>query len=147
MNLEKYTEDEILYDEATDEIIHSDRQMAAVEVVDNIQVMNILIEDLKNNVNGNIVFRMKVRLCYRYRKQLKIALLGSYVKITTVLYNASKHSLKVRLQRRLDIICEQNYCMSIRMFYFNLNYLFRICKWITSVEDVRNICTLWHMDE
>nr|QIH29495.1 U1 protein [Parsley severe stunt associated virus] len=147
MDVEKYSEEQILYDEATDELISPVRQMIAVEVVDKIQVMNILVEDLKNNVNNKIVFNIRVRLCYRYRKQLKIALLGSYMKITTVLDNANKHSLKVRLQRRLDIICEENYCISIRMFFCNLNYLLRRCKWITSVEDVRNICTLWHMDE
>nr|AZH68518.1 hypothetical protein [Faba bean necrotic yellows virus]QCF45537.1 hypothetical protein [Faba bean necrotic yellows virus]QCF45545.1 hypothetical protein [Faba bean necrotic yellows virus] len=138
--------DSWLVDEASDELIASERKLIAVECHDDdSQVINVKVEDIAQDINDKIVLKLQFRLCYKYRKLLDITLLGCRMKVYTQLKNTILNSLKSILQKRMNNICNGNYCIGIRMFFVNINQIIKSCKWIVSTEDVYPICTLYHM--
>nr|QGV56704.1 U1-2 protein [Milk vetch chlorotic dwarf virus] len=135
-----------LVDEATEEIISNQKKNEAVECYeDETQVMNVIVEGLQVDMEDKVRFSMKVRLNYKYRKELKLALLGCRMKVVTRLRNTSASSVRSLLQKRLNMICESNYVISINMFCVNVNQLINSCRWINYVEDIHPICTLYHV--
>nr|AHC72268.1 U1 protein [Faba bean necrotic yellows virus] len=138
--------DSWLVDEASDELISSERKLIAVECHDDdSQVINVKVEDICKDMSDKVVLKLQFRLCYKYRKLLDITLLGCRMKVYTQLKNTSLNSLKSLLQKRMNNICNGNYAIGIRMFFVNINQLIKSCKWIVSTEDVYPICTLYHM--
>ncbi|AHC72182.1 U1 protein [Black medic leaf roll virus] len=135
-----------LRDEATDEIISHEKKSEGVLCdEDDIQVMNIKVEDLRIDLYDKVRFSVRIRLNHKFRKQLKIVLLGCHLKIITHLKTTSERSVRSLLQKRLSGICKSNYVISIRMFYINIIQLLNTCKWINYIEDVHPICTLYHV--
>nr|AHC72199.1 U1 protein [Faba bean necrotic stunt virus]AHC72207.1 U1 protein [Faba bean necrotic stunt virus] len=140
--------DYLLVDEATEELITSERKRRSVVCFDDYsQVINVKIEDVFTDLEDRVMVKLKFRLCYKYRKQLNLTLLGCRMKVHTILKTTSASSLKSVLQKKLNIICDGNHLMSIRLFFVNINQLINMCKWISSVEDVYPICTLYHIQE
>nr|AVG18922.1 viral non-structural protein [Milk vetch dwarf virus] len=140
--------DYLLFDEATNELISSERKLIAVECHDDdSQVINVKVEDISYDMSDKVVLKLQFRLCYKYRKLLDIALLGCRMKVFTELKTPSERSLKNILQKRMNLICDSNYLIGITMFFVNVNQLINRCKWITSTQDVYPICTLYHMND
>ncbi|AHC72172.1 U1 protein [Black medic leaf roll virus] len=134
-----------LRDYATDEIIsHVKKSEGVLCDEDDIQVMNIKVDDLHEDLFDKVRFSVKIRLNYKFRKQLKIVLLGCQLKVITHLKTTSKRSVRNLMQKRLSGICKSNYVISIRMFFINIIQLLNRCKWINYIEDVRPICILYH---
>nr|WGT79599.1 U1 protein [Sophora yellow stunt virus] len=134
-----------MVDEATEKIIDGARRQQAVEVDEDIQVMNIVVENIYKDPEEGLYAQLKVRLCYRYRKKLGITLLGTTLKVKLDLKNTSKVSLRSLLQRKLNNICNSNYVIGIDMFFVNIIELMQGCKWITEVNQNNYICTLYNM--
>ncbi|ACU00026.1 U1 protein [Faba bean necrotic stunt virus] len=138
--------DYLLVDEATEELITSERKRRSVVCSDDdSQVINVKVEDIAIDLEDRVVVKLKFRLCYKYRRLLDLTLLGCRMKVHTVLKTTSAPSLKSVLQKRLNMICDGNHLISIRLFFININQLINNCKWISSVEDVYPICTLYHI--
>ncbi|CAB44021.1 hypothetical protein [Faba bean necrotic yellows virus] len=137
--------DSWLVDEASDELISSERKLIAVECHDDdSQVINVKVEDICKDMSDKVVLKLQFRLCHKYRKLLDITLLGCRMKVYTQLKNTSLNSLKSLLQKRMINICIGNYAIGIRMFFVNINQFIKSCKWIVNTEDVYTICTLYH---
>nr|BBD33854.1 U1 prorein [Milk vetch dwarf virus] len=139
--------DSSLFDEATDELVSSERKLIAVDCHDDdSQVINVKVEDIFCDMPDKVVLKLQFRLCYKYRKLLDITLLGCRMKVYTELKTPSERSLKSILQKKMNIISDGNYLIGIRMFFININQLINTCKWITRIEDVYPICTLYHVN-
>lgn len=141
-----FVSDSLLFDEATNELISDGRKCFGVECLDDdSQVINVKIEDISYDMSDNAILKLQFRLCYKYRKLLDIALLGCRMKVFTKLTSPSERSLKIMMQKRMNMICDGNCIICIRMFFKNINQLINMCKWIVSIQDVYPICTLYHM--
>ncbi|AHC72289.1 U1 protein [Pea yellow stunt virus] len=137
-----------LVDEATEEVIDSRRKLHEIicndsRLIKKFQVINFKVDDLLSDMEDNVLMKWNFRLNYRYRKQLKIVLLGCRMEVRTTLKKASPSSIKSILQPRLNRICNDNHFMSINMFLCNITELLYTCKWITHIVDVHPICTLY----
>nr|AXG50861.1 U1 protein [Subterranean clover stunt virus] len=137
-----------IYDVSDDVLVSDSRRSVAVEVEEKVQVINVKVLRLIEAVDEDRVgVKVMFRLCYRYRRELKITLLGCKMELWTSLKSSGKYSVQSLLQRKLNGICVSNYCIGIDMFVSNVKELINRCKWITSVQDVNPICCLYHMEE
>ncbi|CCF74118.1 U1 protein [Faba bean yellow leaf virus] len=142
-----HVSDSLLVDEASEEIITIERKLKSVECHDDInQVINVKVEDVDLDMRDRVVLKLQFRLCYTYKKKLDITLLGCRLKVHTELKNTSAAVVKSILQKRMNMICNGNYVIGIRLFFININQLINTCKWIIRIEDVYPICTLYHMN-